>query len=179
MSWRFKIITAPNTTPLCYSSRPQLCLPNDRWCTVQCKPHSVLLKTPDEHGLKRFHWNFCSDQKQFETNKTNHAEASYLDLWILTSCQPQRGTVEQITYSVFFNTTTPTPPPPHAHTHITKSQARTWITALLTTQVTSKRGQAGYSTVTKNMSEYLHYTYSKLTFSDKFSTYSTQNQKPM
>ena len=117
MSWRFKIITAPNTTPLCYSSRPQLCLPNDRWCTVQCKPHSVLLKTPDEHGLKRFHWNFCSDQKQFETNKTNHAEASYLDLWILTSCQPQRGTVEQITYSVFFNTTTPTPPPPHAHTH--------------------------------------------------------------
>ena len=115
MSWRFKIITAPNTASLCYSSWPQLCVPNDRWRTVECKPHSVLLKTPAEYGLKRFHWKFCSDQKQFETNKTNHAEASYLDLWILTSCQPQRGTVEQITYSVFFYTSHP--PPPHTHTH--------------------------------------------------------------
>lgn len=87
LSWRFKIITAPNTASLCYSSWPQLCVPNDRWRTVECKPHSVLLKTPAEYGLKRFHWKFCSDQKQFETNKTNHAEASYLDLWILTSCQ--------------------------------------------------------------------------------------------
>ena len=33
-----------------YTSKPQLCAPDSRWCTMECKPYSALLWNQAEHG---------------------------------------------------------------------------------------------------------------------------------
>ena len=42
---KFYIIASPNVSSVCYASRPQLCVPDSRWCTKESKSCWTLLQS--------------------------------------------------------------------------------------------------------------------------------------
>ena len=47
----FHITATPNVSPVCYASRPQLCVPDSRWCTKESKSCWALLQSWPEFSM--------------------------------------------------------------------------------------------------------------------------------